>query len=534
MNAGVYTDTLYLTDDITYIEKTMVNPSRDPELIIKAVRFAVVHEFFHLVQKKTMGFGKYFDYNFAYLRRYGLWIIEGTATWFEDEIYDNEDPYIHLKQRNGVEILRAGLNAFVDKSVKTTGPYRRFSFYKFVNSRCSNFSMKKLLLSLSNDRGDIKNLTNAFGEGCDFGYYLGVDKKSSLETALFYYQYATQYLNHMAWLESNENTSTYNFRSSRLLRVNNTNLTQFEDLRRIELTEIYTLPAYGARSFWIDESVFNQMYVDEITKDEAVLRLKTAGDKPLTVSVLQVPNSDSMDTGVSGNTAIINTENGNHDYYQSNEICESEYIFDGDIVTQLKPKYFITLVNPNESPVEIDELSFEIRPAKYVRDDAKEVVRSRGMGLMWQDDIAAKTVKLPLFRIQSTNGEWIHIDEDGVDDAVEYCTKELNSQKFAGYENWENPSLTNFYSFLNRKDYENNYLVGSNVNAQRLFENVVPDFYWTTFSEELLSQSIGTPDQIWMPGDFKIPLNHLRRIGVGKPGYVRCVRKMNNSCYKTP
>jgi len=120
------------------------------------------------------------------------WNIEGTARWFEDELYDALNSYRALELGQGYSIAEVGINSKPDQRNIRTSPYQRFSFFKLLNKHCSGFmqNLKSIfnVQSIAQDPSGIKNLTSLMGSlSCNFGNHLGVAKAASLEAALAYY-----------------------------------------------------------------------------------------------------------------------------------------------------------------------------------------------------------------------------------------------------------------------------------------------------------------------------------------------------------
>ena len=77
------------------------------------VKYTTVHEYFHNAQARTHVLGEFNMINNVFNKR---WMTEGSATWFEDFVYDAEDPWTleskYLPYTKPItEILRYGLNA---------------------------------------------------------------------------------------------------------------------------------------------------------------------------------------------------------------------------------------------------------------------------------------------------------------------------------------------------------------------------------------------------------------------------------------
>lgn len=130
----------------------------------------------------------------------------------------------------------------------------------------------------------------------------------------------------------------------------------------------------------------------------------------------------------------------------------------------------------------------EVKPKvkiDLIRDDAKELVIDKGTGLMWQDNIDAKTIR------------------KNRKDAKQYC----RSLVFAGYDDWYLPRLKELKSIVDESKFDPAIRNG--------FKNVQSNHYWS--SSPNLSDIMNA-----LNVDFKNgkTYNNTRK---GKC-YVRCVR----------
>ena len=100
----------------------------------------------------------------------------------------------------------------------------------------------------------------------------------------------------------------------------------------------------------------------------------------------------------------------------------------------------------------------------HIRDDAKEVVTSIRTGLMWQDDIAAETVKkpwlTPLNYYKCTNNQTDFCTDTAGDTAATYC----ENLSLGGYSDWKLPTKDEVVGIL-----------GSSV-----FTHVASNSYWSS------------------------------------------------------
>ena len=225
--------TLHLNDDNTL-----------PALTMKST---AVHEYFHHAQGHS---GTRLPL-LSLLIRQGTgtrWMAEGTARWFEDDVYDSDNSYSFKEGFSGLRILETGLNS-VHASDTRTRSYQRFSFFKLVQRKCSGFdSLLPTLYSVDpiTDRSGIRKLSNGLaGASCNFGDHLGSSLSNSLASALVFYQYATQFENRMSLLDANENPASWTFAGTPH-RMAAQNINQFPLRRSL------TIPPAGATSMWIE------------------------------------------------------------------------------------------------------------------------------------------------------------------------------------------------------------------------------------------------------------------------------------------
>jgi hypothetical protein len=168
-----------------------------------------VHEYFHQAQARTPTPGKSNAIN-SYLTD---WLIEGTARWVEDDVFDHLNTYALSEYKPLSAILPAGLAARPDDEDAPTRAYARWAFWKMVESSCSGFSIPQLLGhdTASDPRGivNLKQNVESAGWQCDFGAGFGEANRSTLASALLFYSYATEKENNLALLDSNEPSSPF-------------------------------------------------------------------------------------------------------------------------------------------------------------------------------------------------------------------------------------------------------------------------------------------------------------------------------------
>ena len=175
-------------------DRQVLHITDNNEKSVVKIQGTVVHEYFHHAQGHvdTQVNGRRLlidDGGDSY-----QWLTEGTARWFEDELYDGLDTYLEKEDR-GYRIMEAGLNSV--RGDRKRSPYQRFSFFKLLSEKCPGFHDQfQNVLNADDDRDPtgIENLTGLLdAANCDFGSHLGADSKRSLAAAIAYYNYATQF-----------------------------------------------------------------------------------------------------------------------------------------------------------------------------------------------------------------------------------------------------------------------------------------------------------------------------------------------------
>jgi hypothetical protein len=175
---------------------------------------ATVHEYFHHAQSRTRiaGLGNVV----ADGARPTHWLIEGTARWFEDEVFDGLDSYRSFNGQPLPAILVPGLAAeqlLPPASEPWRDPYHRFAFFKLLYNRCPGFDLPSILnANLADDPSGIKRFRAQVETWqCDFdaGFDASVVYRRKLASALLLYTWATLGRNDLSILDPNE--SPYNF-----------------------------------------------------------------------------------------------------------------------------------------------------------------------------------------------------------------------------------------------------------------------------------------------------------------------------------
>ena len=220
--------------------------SRKPKLIT-TMKGTAVHEYFHHAQghKRTKvqfrvptDGGLLIDQGGAR----GKWIIEGTARWFEDYIFDNDDTYV-AKERRGLKILSVGLNAVPNKGKKETRPYQRFAFFKHLfGNECSIHDVRRLLTVA---KGDPSGIGRATDLSC-------LSTATGRSEVLLYYQYATAFRKQIRLLDAVNENNVFRFDGEpRVLKSGMGGLGGSTQGRLTGKLAKFTVPPMGAKSFWI-------------------------------------------------------------------------------------------------------------------------------------------------------------------------------------------------------------------------------------------------------------------------------------------
>lgn len=309
------------------------------------LRGTIVHEYFHHVQfhsdnkmagKETTGW--ILD---------GRWITEGSARWFQDEILDSFDTYDWVGPRVaevGIDSLFA-YNTINDKP--RTSPYQRFAFFKLWTSKCPNFTSNfKSLLNIdqASDPSGIVNAVSLFGTfGCNFGDHFGADKSATLEAALAYYNYATQFENKMSLLDSNEADTRFNFDKPNYsfnAYWSNVDL-WISSGRKVDLLDVSNIPAAGAYSFKVPA-------VSGTLPAGKVAELIVESNQAILVSIT------SADSQFQGTNAIGNRP---HNWFSTAD--QHSYIYNN--ANGAVPELFVTLVNADTDKAATVKVSFQIR-----------------------------------------------------------------------------------------------------------------------------------------------------------------------------
>lgn len=258
-----------------------------PKGSIAKMRGVVAHEYFHHAQANTIGGGltSIFDKGgLAYVR----WIIESTATWFED-LYDFDIDQNYLKYGSIDQVLEVGLNKKIGRKYTDNkmSPYNRYLFIKLLENRCTDF--KKLshrffsVYSMKSDNSAVKNFKNTLQNmGCYFPHYHGNDLFSA---AMLEYQWATYIENNSTLIESDE-TVTITGRDNEILHTQglvNKRWKHQGESAILDINDFNEIPANGA----ITIPIYLMTWGGMSGYDEGVFEIETEnGEKPIYVSML--------------------------------------------------------------------------------------------------------------------------------------------------------------------------------------------------------------------------------------------------------
>ena len=304
---------------------------------VKDAKATTAHEYVHHAQAKSTieGLSPLLG------TRDGKWITEGSAAWFEDRLYDHEDPH---KTYGDNRILEEGL-ADPDG---TGNAYRRFGFFKLLEKHCTLFETRyvRMINTTSGDPSGIAQITREMNNAdCDFGSHLGTTRSSSLEAALTYYNYATMFRADVNLLDKEGNEGPYKFVESNYKFQDPYYPTVDEWLRHTPSTRLlilskWEIPPAGAVSFWVEG-------VDGDVPDGKVAELAITTSRETLVSLV----SDDPEFGRNR----IGTDR--HAWFSTGGTGMSSYVYESASV----PKTFVTLVNPSiTSSTTVNSIRFGI------------------------------------------------------------------------------------------------------------------------------------------------------------------------------
>lgn len=322
--------TLHLTNDDT-------KPSSE-------MRGTFIHEYFHHAQGHSDT--RMENKDLLIDGPQGAWFVEGTARWFEDQLFDSLDTYIYMEGGWGNKIAEVGIDR-AQYGNGTERPYQRFSFFKLLTKSCPQFDSNFrafLNVNLTEDPSGIKNLNNLLA-GCNFGDHFGADKAASLEAALAYYNYATQFENKISLLDTGEPDTRFAFDKPSFGFSGYWSSTDLwvASGTAVDLLNVSNIPAAGAYSFKVP-AVSGQLPAGKIAE------LIVDSDQTLFVSIV------SADSQFQGLNALGNRP---HSWFTTTD--QASYIYTANNTV---PELFVTIVNPNLTNRAIVKVSFQIRDAQ--------------------------------------------------------------------------------------------------------------------------------------------------------------------------
>lgn len=351
----------------------------DPMIEKELMKGTIVHEYFHNGQCRTVPF-------FRNLLSGGFakWIVEGTAEWFEDYVFDDEDLYredntlfdnviISEIREELPPIMQVGLNAFhfgagLDSERGNDWPYYRYGFFKLLADKCkpetSSLFANILDIDRNTDLSGIRNLEAVLlSSGCEFGEHLGSNKRESLAAALTHYQFATLVEGDMRLLDRNElkgidfKNAAYQFRFANGSRTWKAYISDWFD-RGLDvpliLQDVGSIPAAGAYTFQVQEIIGDlpQGYRAELSIDV---------DSDVIVSISSEDGNFSNTNQADDLLDYLGNNIPHHWFAASANVTRYRYgTVDG------VPELFVTLVNASlDNHVDV-EVSFNVVPENAI------------------------------------------------------------------------------------------------------------------------------------------------------------------------
>ncbi len=192
----------YVTNGNNEKRKTLHLDENDGNSI-REMKATAVHEYFHNAQGHSENkiYGPQLMIDSGKATR---WFIEGSATWFEDFVYDEINSYEATLNYPAYRILEEGLNSPPGENEKNS--YHRFSFIKLLDQKCRNFraNFKEILNIYPDDSTGIESLIKVINESnCSFGNFFD-DNNQGLEAAMAYYNFATIINNSIDLIDNTE------------------------------------------------------------------------------------------------------------------------------------------------------------------------------------------------------------------------------------------------------------------------------------------------------------------------------------------
>ena len=251
------------------------------------MRTTTTHEYFHQAQSRTTVEGLT---NIMTASNWGnlAWIYEGTARWIQDyNILDDIDGYRKMTP------LPKILNDKLDQVIGNRNEYRRFAFFKMLESKCSGFNIEDIInADFPNDPTGVENLATHLSSSdwnCEFCDGFGSNNNNTLVSALLDYQYSTVKQNDISLLDSNEDNTKFNFITTVTQTLNPaTNQTSLQigvpanGVRSYTVMSVGTIPSgkeafirvtatgHGAWVSFVEDDINNSSWIDTTNQTEFV------------------------------------------------------------------------------------------------------------------------------------------------------------------------------------------------------------------------------------------------------------------------
>ncbi len=397
------------------------------------MKTAIVHEYFHHAQKNT----SVSSFSGNNILNNGVnnkrWILEGTASWFQDYLYDDIDFYKYFYKLDLMKAHYPLIPFFKSGFTKKGTGYSASMFWKLLSSKYFTFesNLKYLFYNnfSQNDPTTIKNVISVLEDSsCNFNNYVGNDN-SILANAMLYYQYATTLENDITLLDSNERNETtgekinFDFQLAKdVNKVDWNNLVDYiQDEERLGKNII---PKYGAYSFNLSSK--------DLKDINSSLFITAQTDNPLTIVGIHFDEDDNT------------VEDSDDSFYFTTEATKK--ITHTVQKSDIKGGIFLTLLNPTDKEVTISELKVESR---FVRDDENNTIIDNKTNLMWDDTVN------PILNWTS---------------AEDHCDKFI----IDSYTQWRLPTLSEMLSIVNPDAIRYKYYED--------FKNLRPFGYWSDFT----------------------------------------------------
>ena len=299
------------------------------------------------------------------------WLLESTAGWFMDEVYDHLNSYTAFG--NDARVMEQGLG-----NTKIDAQYSRSLFFKLLANACGAKNLGTLFTDFDTGLGQVEDF---FGQdfGCNFGNHLP-GKSGSLEAALSYYNYATMFPDFPLITEfSREDFDSDEFYKEALselkpggrlslLEKDEPDCTHTYDGRtgRINLcfTSADSIPYASSRAASIPAAGAVSYYIEGNLSPYAEGHIKFDFDDRAIVSIASSEEflDDFLDNNLIGPGDHISEETNYHSWFEVRAGAPYTYTYraakDGDPL----PKLFVTVVNPSWSEDVDGEITFDAVP----------------------------------------------------------------------------------------------------------------------------------------------------------------------------